>query len=195
VLALGNPDIGDPRFALPGAEREVRYIKTRFPGAETYVQKEATKARFVAESPLSDLVHVGAHADVDEIDPLYSVIYLASTERQPGLLEAHELYTLGLTHGPIVSLSACSTGLGRVARGDEVLGFSRSFLAAGARTLLVTLWPVDDAATARLMERFYDRVATGSSSALRAAQLELLRETGTKSPFFWAAFDLVGDPR
>ena len=195
VLALGNPDTGDPRLALPGAEREVKHIKARFPEAETYLLKEATKARLFDAGPRSDLVHIAAHADVDDVDPLYSAIYLASPDGNPGVLEAHELYALALGQGPVVSLSACDTGLGRVARGDEVLGFTRSFFAAGARTLLVTLWPVNDVATARLMARFYDRLDAGPGQAIREAQLEVLRDAATKHPYFWAPFDLIGDPR
>jgi CHAT domain-containing protein len=173
----------------------VRHIKSVFPEAEIYLQKEATKARLVATGPRSDLIHIAAHADVDEVDPLYSAIHLASADGSSGLLEAHELYSLGFERAPLVSLSACNTGLGRVARGDEILGFTRSFFAAGARTLLVTLWPVEDSATARLMARFYDRIGPGAADAIREAQLDLLREPTTKHPFFWASFNLIGDPR
>ena len=76
-----------------------------------------------------------------------------------------------------------------------MLGFTRSFFAAGARTLLVSLWPVEDVATARLMERFYDRIGSGAGEAIRDAQLDLLRNPTTMHPFFWASFNLIGDPR
>jgi CHAT domain-containing protein len=92
-------------------------------------------------------------------------------------------------------MGGAHTGLGRVARGDEILGFTRTFLAAGARTLLVTLWPVEDVATARLMERFYDRLPSSPGEAIRLAQQELFRDSSTKHPFFWASFNLVGGSR
>jgi len=111
-------------------------------------------------------------------------------------LEAHEVYELDLSRAGLVALSACSTGLGHVSRGDELWGFTRSFLAAGSRTLLVSLWPVEDEATARLMARFYVRLGEdGVRGALRRAQLELLADPHTRDPFFWAAFNAIGDWR
>ncbi len=196
VLALGNPDLGSRRLALPGAEEEVHRITALFTDAETYTQKEATKGRLLARAPHSQLIHVGAHAEVDLIDPMYSIIRLASTDGSPGDLEAHEIYRLDLRRTGLVTLSACETGLGRVSPGDELWGFTRPFLAAGAQTLLVSLWPVDDAATARIMGRFYERLRHGSAqSALRAAQLEVLGDAKSADPFYWAPFVVVGDWR
>lgn len=196
VLAVGNPDLGTPKLALPGAQREVERIKTLFPNAEVYVRQDATKERVLARAPQSDLVHLAAHAEVDEIDPLYSVIRLAPTEKMPGDLEAHEVYRINLTRTGLVSLSACDTGLGRVSRGDELWGFTRAFLGAGTPALLVSLWPVEDESTARLMGRFYEELRQSAANrALRAAQLEVLRTPQTSHPFFWAPFILVGDWR
>jgi CHAT domain-containing protein len=196
VLALGNPDLGSRRFALPGAEDEVHRIKALFTDAEIYTQKEATKERLLARAPHNQLIHVGAHAEVDQIDPMYSIIRLASTDGSRGDLEAHEIYRLDLRRAGLVTLSACETGLGRVSPGDELWGFTRPFFAAGAQTLLVSLWPVDDAATARLMGHFYEHLRNGSAqSALRAAQLEVLGDPKSIDPFYWAPFVVVGDWR
>jgi CHAT domain-containing protein len=147
LLALGNPDLGSPRLALPAAQREVQRLQTLFPGAETHVGKAATKARLLARAPDSELIHIAAHADVDEVDPLYSIILLAPDKGTPGDLEAHEVYRLALTRTALVTLSACDTGLGRVSRGDEIWGFTRAFLSAGSPALVVSLWPVEDEAT------------------------------------------------
>jgi CHAT domain-containing protein len=194
MLALGNPDLGSPRLALVGAEREVEQIKAFFPSAEIYIKQEATKERLLARAPESQLVHVAAHAQVDEIDPLYSVIRLARSPKMPGDLEAHEVYDMNLSRTGMVVLSACDSGLARVSRGDELWGFTRSFFAAGTRTLVVSLWPVEDAATAQLMQGFYDDLRRSAAhEALRAAQLSLLQDTRTAHPFFWAAFSVVGD--
>jgi CHAT domain-containing protein len=196
VLALGNPDAGPASLALPGAEREVRQIKVLFPGAEVYIGKDASKERFLARAPQSDLVHVGAHAALDEVDPLYSVIQLASTDTQSGELEAHEVYEMNLSKVDLVTLSACESGLGKVSRGDEVWGFTRSFFAAGTRSLIASLWPVGDVSTSRLMEKFYDRLRSDNAQqALRAAQLDLLQSAEYSHPFFWAAFNIEGDWR
>jgi CHAT domain-containing protein len=196
VLALGNPDVGPSSPALPGAEREVQQIKVLFPEAEVYVRKDATKARFLARAPHNSVVHVGAHAAVDEVDPLYSVIQLAGTGGQSGELEAHEVYEMDLSKVGLVTLSACETGLGKVSRGDEIWGFTRTFFAAGARAVIVSLWPVVDVSTSRLMDKFYTGLrADSAQQALRAAQLDLLRSAEYSHPFFWAAFNLEGDWR
>jgi CHAT domain-containing protein len=196
VLALGNPDLGSARLALPGAQREVEGIRTIYNNAEVYVQKDATKEKLLARAPDSELLHVGAHAEVDEVDPLYSVIRLARSEKVPGELEAHEIYRVSLPHSAIVALSACETGLGRITRGDEPWGFTRPVLSAGAPAMLVSLWEVEDTATARTMARFYkDLSSTSARDALRAAQREVLADPRTNQPFFWAPFVLVGDWR
>lgn len=196
LLALGNPDLGSARLALPAAQREVQSLQALFPGAETHLGKAATKARLLSRAPGSELIHIAAHADVDEVDPLYSTIRLAPGDGMGGDLEAHEVYRLALTRTSLVTLSACDTGLGRVSRGDEIWGFTRAFLSAGSPALVVSLWPVEDEATARTMEQFYGGLRSGSArSALRAAQLTLLRDNRTAHPFFWAPFVLVGDVR
>jgi CHAT domain-containing protein len=194
ILALGNPDLGSLRLSLPGAEREVVQIKALFPGAEVFIGKEASKDRLVTKAPQSDVVHVGAHADLDEIDPLYSTIRLAGTDGHTGDLEAHEVYAMSLSRVSLVTLSACSTGLGKVSRGDELWGFTRTFFAAGARSIMVSLWAVEDVSTSILMEKFYGRLREADSQqALRGAQLDVLRDDPKFShPFYWAPFNLVG---
>jgi CHAT domain-containing protein len=176
VLALGNPDLGAPQLNLPGAQREVEQIQLQFPEAEVYVRKQATKERLLARAVHSEIVHLATHAEVDEIDPLFSVIRLAGTETQHGNLEAHEVYRLDLSGNTLTLLSACETGLGRVSRGDELWGFTRAFLSAGVSSLLVSFWPVEDESTAQLMASFYKNLKTMTRvEALRQAQLNLIR--------------------
>ena len=94
----------------------------------------------------------------------------------------------------LVTLSACETGLGKVANGDDVVGLTRAFLYAGARTVIASLWQVDDKATGELMTSFYESLAknAGKREALRVAQLRFLKKQ--PEPFFWAAFQLTGSP-
>ena len=135
------------------------------------------------------------HAEVDEIDPLYSTIHLAQTPIDTGVLEAHEIYELDLGDTNIVTLSACETGLGHIGKGDEQWGFTRTFLGAGASSVLVSLWPVSDEATQKLMTNFYRALdANSGAEAIQKAQLGLLREEALSDPVFWAAFNLVGEP-
>jgi CHAT domain-containing protein len=96
-----------------------------------------------------------------------------------------------------VALSACETGLGKVSRGDEVWGFTRSFLSAGAPSLLVSLWPVGDDATELLMTSMYSDLMRGGApaAALRKAVDVVMSRPEFSDPMFWAAFSLVGDGR
>ena len=133
---------------------------------------------------------------MDEIDPLYSSIRLARADLPKGDLEAHEIMGMDLSAARLVALSACESGLGKVGGGDEFFGFKRSFLAAGARSLLVSLWAIDDDSAASLMSAFYRELKSRPLiDALRQAQLELIKSAATKEPFFWAPFILVGDWR
>ncbi|HND22200.1 MAG TPA: CHAT domain-containing protein, partial [Acidobacteriota bacterium] len=98
----------------------------------------------------------------------------------------------------LVVLSACETGLGKVLLGEGLVGMTRGFMYAGTRRVVVSLWAVSDRGTAELMKRFYRRMLTRQESpaaALRGAQLELLRQTKYKSPFYWAPFVIQGDFR
>jgi CHAT domain-containing protein len=195
LLALGNPtsESGDP--PLPGAEVEVRKIGTMVNGAEIFVGKEATKARFMSHAPAKGIVHIAAHSVVDQLDPLHSIVRLAPSPDGGGDLEAHEVYRLRLGATRMVVLSACDSGVGRISAGDEFWGFQRTFLGAGARTLLVTQWPVYDDSTPYLMERFYLHLQTNSpADALRKAQMDLIASGKYAEPVHWASFMVVGLP-
>jgi CHAT domain-containing protein len=197
LLALGNPDLGNPQFALPGAQSEVVAIKALFADQESYFLKDATKRRLLGSAAGANVVHVAAHAEVDTLDPLHSRIFLAPEGKDRGTLEARDIYPLDLRRTGLVTLSACESGLGRVSSGDEIWGFTRSVLGAGAPALLVSLWPVADESTERLMTRFYRDLgaSTDARESLRAAQLNVMRDPKFSHPFFWAPFNLVGNWR
>ena len=121
---------------------------------------------------------------------------LAADGNKSGELEAHEIYAMDLRAAGMITLSACESGLGKVSKGDEVWGFTRSFLSAGGRALLVSLWPVADESTEQLMIRYYQGLEKNDArSALRTAQLELIKDARYAHPLFWAPFNLIGDWR
>jgi tetratricopeptide (TPR) repeat protein len=194
ALVLGNPDLGDPAYDLPAAESESMEVAKRLQNAKLYTRRAATRERLMTEAPGRWLVHVAAHAKVDELDPLASPLYLAG-DGTKAAMTARDFYALDLRATRLIALSACETGLGKVGRGNEFWGFQRTVMAAGARGMLVSLWPVEDDATATLMIRFYELVGkTPAMAALRQAQLELLRRHPMQ-PLLWAGFVLVGDWR
>jgi CHAT domain-containing protein len=197
LLGFGNPST-DKNVPLPGAEREVRQVARLLGGQpQVFVQDEATKERFRAGAAQANVVHVAAHAELDEVDPLFSRILFASSATEPGLLEAREIYTLDLRGVRLITLSACESGLGRVARGDEIIGFTRSLLSAGANSIVASLWPVADDSTDLLMGRLYKELASGRdlTAAMQAAQLEVQRNRRFAHPFFWAPFNVIGNGR
>lgn len=194
MFAIGNPDLGDATLSLPGAEREVVEIGGLFPASKVFIRAEASKQKFVTQAPGNDMIHVAAHATVDEIDPLFSTIKLAGSAIARGDLEAHEVLKLDLSTARLVTLSACESGLGKISGGDEFYGFQRTFLAAGAKTLVLTLWPVEDESTAQFMNTFYKGLQNQSAvQALRHAQLALLKSPAYTDPAFWAPFVLIGN--
>ena len=93
-------------------------------------------------------------------------------------------------------LSGCETGLGKLSRGEGIVGLNRAFTYAGAASLVMSLWPVGDRSTAKLMTEFYRQLWEGApkSEALRAAKLAVARDPQSRDPFFWAPFILQGDP-
>jgi len=196
LVAFGNPR-PDATYDLPAAEREVKEIARMFRNQKLYLQKDASKRRVQASAPASQVLHLATHAELDAVDPLYSRILLAPEDGDSGFLEAHEVYALDLRHSALVTISACESGLGRVARGDEILGFTRSFLSAGASSLVVSLWPVADESTELLMTTLYREIARGSDlmSAMQVAQQTVMANKNFAHPFFWAPFNLIGDGR
>ncbi|MFP4891762.1 CHAT domain-containing protein [Paraburkholderia sp. EG304] len=196
LVAFGNPTI-TPAYALPGAEAEVQGIAPLFARNEVFLHSDATRLSFRDNAPAGRVLHVATHAHADTIDPLHSSILLAPATQPadgPDSLLAKDIYNLKLNDVSLVTLSACETGLGRIARGDEILGFTRAFFYAGATSLIVSMWPVADESSALTMRTFYAQLAQGHEAidAMRTAQLAVLHTPRFAHPFFWAPFDLMG---
>ncbi len=144
------------------------------------------------------VIHVSAHATVDSARPLESALVLSQVDAQgrpaDGMLRLPELYALQ-SDAELVVLNGCNTAVGKDLRGEGMLGFSRAFFHAGARSLILTLWPVNDQASAELMGEFYRQYFAGASpaAALRTAQLSIRKQPRWQSPYYWAGFVLQGD--
>ncbi len=193
LVALGNPTIDEPLPTLQFAEKEVQAI-TRLYNVDPLIGTMATESAVWTKASAASILHLSAHGEYDSNNPLFSKIYLASDSQNDGRLEVHEVYELDLRQNTnLVVLSACQTDVGAVSAGDEVTGLNRAFIYAGTPTVIASLWNVDDAATALLMERFYAYLQLGVTKgyALKRAQEDVRMKY--PNPYYWAAFVLTGD--
>jgi CHAT domain-containing protein len=210
MLAIGNPSLqergpsvgrpaidavrhaGDVLVPLPYAEEEAGAIARLFgaEGGDLLTGQAATLERWRALEPgRYEYLHFAVHALVHDRQPGRSGLLLSG-----GDLDVAAIQRLSLS-AALVTLSACETGLGRNVRGEGIIGLPYAFLSAGARGVVVSLWPVADRSTADFMREFYGKLHGGAAPA--AALLEVRREwiargAAAAHPSRWAAFVLVG---
>ena len=187
---------------LPNTRNEVLAIGALYPPDKTsvYLGPEA-REEAVKEARLDQYryVHFAAHALIDDRVPARSgiVLSLIGDSKEDDVLQMGEIMRLKL-NANMVTLSACSTGLGKLFDGEGMVGLTRAFLYAGADSVVVSLWNVNDYATAELMKAFYRNLNRHlpKDEALRQAKLGMLkgRRRESSHPYFWAPFVLVGEP-
>ena len=193
--AVGGPE--ESEFVpLPESRHEVQMVADDLPKPSMILLGEnATETRF-KELPLRDygVFHLALHGYADLNYPDRSALVFApeSNGGNDGLLQVREIRKLTL-NASLVTLSACDTGLGPIGEAG-VANLANAFVEAGAQTVVSALWDLEDHATARLMAQFYSHLAQGmgKAEALQQAQLELAR--AGLSPYYWASFEVVGDP-
>lgn len=222
ILAFANPTLEHEKTDLPFAESEVRAIRDVFPEASIYLKGQATETKAKDLSKSYNVLHFATHGELNSTSPLLSNILLAQEKDEDGKLDVYEIFNLDLKSASLVTLSACETGLGKLTKGDELIGLTRAFLYAGAPSIVASLWKVNDESTAKFMALFYKNLkAHSKAEALRLAQVEMIRgivgkgivrgvggittsKEGRKKPdqpatvdgshpYFWAPFILVGD--
>jgi CHAT domain-containing protein len=142
------------------------------------------------------VLHFAGHTRADDQNPWRSGITVRSArQRQAALHLTAEQIAIQPMSADLVVLSSCESGGGRALSGEGLAGLSTAFLAAGSRTVVATLWPVDDTVTGLFVEQFYLRLERGDDAgeALRFAQERLRRARATAHPFYWAGFVLAGE--
>ncbi|MEM8995090.1 MAG: CHAT domain-containing protein [Acidobacteriota bacterium] len=192
VEIFGPPtDLESP---LPGAQREAQEVGKLFDTAARMGPRSAEADLYVSSSEIG-LLHIATHGEFSSASPLFSRLHLAAGQGEDGLLDFHEIWDrLDLREAQLVTLSGCETGLGESTRGDDVLGMTTAFLAAGSRSVISTLWQIPDLSSSDLMISFYEKWRRGMtvSAALQKAQLEQLRSEDQGHE--WAAYVLTGNP-
>lgn len=179
---------------------EESYSISKIMEGDLFISKDATEDRFISVAGKYQILHLATHGQVN--DHLSDYSFLAFTEQKDSveneLLYIRDLYNLHL-NADLVVLSACETGIGELQRGEGVISLARAFAYAGAKSIITTMWSVDDAKTKDLMIAFYSNLKTGmpKNVALTKAKRDFLKKhLGTNAhPFYWAAFIGIGDMR
>lgn len=171
---------------IPLVENEVAALSSVAPGPKVLAGENATFEAFRTRVGGYDLIHLACHGQFRPDNPMFSSLHLAD-----GWITVQDLTSQRLK-AKLVTLSACETGLGSVFAGDELLGLARGFLAAGAATLVASLWTVNDEAASQLMEAFYITLQRGATPAasLRDAQAQMISRG--LHPYLWAPFFVIG---
>jgi CHAT domain-containing protein/Tfp pilus assembly protein PilF len=204
ALEAGARRDGAHLVRLIGTRREAEGILAMVPVPQARRAFDFNASRALATSgELSQYryVHFATHGLLNKIHPELTAIVLSLVDTngspQDGFLRAHEVYNLKLPADVIV-LSGCETGLGAEVKGEGLIGLTRGFMYAGAPRVVVSLWSVDDDATAELMIGFYRgmlRQGKRPADALRAAQIAMWKKGRWQAPHYWAAFVLQGEWR
>jgi CHAT domain-containing protein/tetratricopeptide (TPR) repeat protein len=189
---------------LPFAGKEADEIKKIKRSAKIFKSDKATEQQFINQSGKFDILHIASHAFVDTMFDDFSGLVLAigDSTQEDGILMGYEIKDLDL-NCELVALSACETGRGGKIQGEGIMGMPRLFLGAGAKTVLMSLWKVDDRFTSQLIPQFYRhylKEGLSKTQSLAMAKRGLLNSKGPykgmyyQHPMFWASFAIYGNP-
>jgi CHAT domain-containing protein len=188
--------------SLPYATVETNNISnilTSLNDKKVYTGDAATKAIFKEKISSSRLIHVATHSEVSEQDPLFSTIYLKNSDSNDSLQSDQALYAYELFDTPLntefIMLNSCSSGSGNYIQGSGIMGISRALRYAGAKSLALNLWSVNDKVASEFATDFYGYLDKGEtkSEAIRMAKLNQLRQANA-NPHFWGAYMMIGNP-
>jgi len=180
--------IANPTEDLVFADTELQYITNITKNAIFFRGKDASKDKIIGKISNSSILHFACHAKIVPEKPIFSHLVLAG----PSRIELNEILNMKI-NAELVVLSCCETGIGHIVPGDEMTCFPRAFIVAGASSVLVTLWEIDDKSTAEFMEEFYKNIfidGNTKSAALRNAKLTMIKKG--YMPYHWAGFQLIG---
>lgn len=171
---------------IPLVNREIKSLQKIFDRSKVFTGETATFSNYTKNVQDYDVLHLACHGQFRPENPMFSSLHLAD-----GWITVRDIYSQRLKAG-LVTLSACETGLNKLAAGGEILGLTRGFLSAGASSLILSLWTVNDEATTNLMKSFYKNLQRGGtiSASLAKAQREFIKKDA--HPYYWSPFVLIG---
>ena len=192
-------DFSETLPSLPFATHEAREIQrvlTSFEDKKVFTGNGATEQAFQAQLNTSKILHVATHSEVSSRDPLFSTIYLKSAESkgtEGNALYAYELFDNQLQND-LIMLNSCSSGTGSYLQGTGIMGISRALRYAGAKSLALNLWEVNDKIASDFATNYYAQINKGysKSEAMRLAKINQIK-TGSADPHYWGAYTLIGN--
>lgn len=184
-------------FSIKAAQQISALVKN-----DLFTEQSAMESVFRKHAPDYQILHLGTHAEVNNVSPLQSRFFLAkqipsdSTGKDDGYLHAYEIYGMQLW-ADLAVLTACETGSGKLSQGEGVMSLAHSFMYAGCPSVIMSLWKIDERSSANIITNFYKYLSKGhnKTEALRLAKLEHIKKSGTASshPYFWAGMTLMGN--
>jgi CHAT domain-containing protein/Flp pilus assembly protein TadD len=179
-------------FPLKYSDQEVKEIGSLFHDDKILTGEEATETNFKKDAMYSRVIHLSTHSFLLNKQP---VIFFSDYHDSinDGLLETNEIVQLKL-NSDLVVLSSCNSGLGPIDESEGIIGMTKAFYEAGAKSVVVSLWPVNDEYTSKFMGLFYHNLVMGmnKSEALRQAKIKFIKKYSS-NPYFWSAFILCGN--
>lgn len=189
---------GKKGFGKLYRNQESIQIAQQYMDGQIFLREEATIEQFKALAPENQVIHLATHAQANQQAGDFSFIIFSDGMGGFDSLYTRDLYLLALD-AEMVLLSACETAVGRLHQGEGIISLARGFLFAGARSVVTTLWQINDEANYKLTELLYQELRTGQrkSAALRQAKLKHLKQSDNMGahPVYWAAYISLGNQR
>jgi CHAT domain-containing protein len=215
TLLVGNPNVTNDEFTisyrsgllednnfstrninlypLEYSETEIENINNLVSNSVLYLSEQATESNFKLDASGSNIIHLSTHSLLYKNQPLI-IFSQQADDIDDGYLEIGEIVKLNL-NSDLVVLSSCRSGLGRIDEAEGILGMQKAFFEAGAASIVVSLWDVNDKYTSYFMKEFYNFLIDGFNKpeALRRAKLSFMKKY-SPNPYYWSAFVLSGNP-
>lgn len=194
---IRDKGIGDKLEPLPGAQQEAQQIAEMF-GTNAFINSTASELQFKTKAKQYSVLHIATHGVLNDLDPMFSSLILKNEGAEDGILHAFELYNMQL-NADLAVLSACNSGMGKLAKGEGIFSIARGFSYAGIPNIIMSKWPVSDWSTELLMKQFYRNLKAGMpiDEALQKAKVKYLNDNRDNAsllaPFYWGGFVLSGN--
>ncbi len=196
-LLFGRQSVSGILIDLPEARQEAEYVSKIFKG-KLYLANEAKESVFKKVAGNYGIIHLAMHAFLNDRNPMNSAMIFDQSGDSPedGLLRTYEVYGLHLNSRMVV-LSSCNTGSGKLSSGEGILSLARGFLYSGSRSVVMSMWKIDDKSGTEIVKMFYDNLKKGKSKshALKSARTVFLKNASQmrSHPYFWASLVVYGD--